>query len=127
MKMEIKTLVKRRFKVENPHLVEEREKKLRKEHEKLVKGMFEFVDAQGGWLDFSYRWFKGEDIKTIRLIHGEICELPMGIVRHLNNTYKKIRRMAADSPDKAADLAMGGKATTYTTQSRIRFTPMEAM
>ena len=30
--------------------VEEKIKKLRKEGEKMVKGMFEFLDAQGGWL-----------------------------------------------------------------------------
>ncbi len=125
--MEIKTLVKRSFKCDNAELMAEKEKKLRKEHEKLVKGMFEFVDAQGGWLDFSYRWFRGEDIKTIRLIHGEICELPLGIVRHLNNTYKKIRTMTSSSPDKAVSDTVRGVPTTCTKQSRVRFTPMEAL
>ncbi len=32
--------------------VQEKIKKMRKEGEKLIKGMFEFVDAQGGWFDF---------------------------------------------------------------------------
>ena len=125
--MRVTTLVTKKFAVPNPSLVEEKEKKLRKEHEKLVKGKFEFVDAQGGWVDFAYRWFKGEPIQVYRLFHGEVCELPMGVVRHLNNTYKKVRNFAANTPDKAAELVGRGVPSTYEVQSRIRFTPMEVM
>ena len=96
--------------------------KLRKEDEKLKKGMFEFLDAQGGWLDFVYRFFKEDPIYTIRLNHGEICELPMGIVKHLNNTKKKIRTLDAQYNQNNR-----GVPKTYETQSRIRFTPMDVM
>jgi hypothetical protein len=125
--MRITTSVKKDFIKVAPEVNEEKIKKLRKEHDKLVKGMFEFVDAQGGWLDFSYRWFKGDDLVTIRLMHGEICELPMGIVKHLNNTYKKIRNFDISTPDKATELNARGMPTSYTKVSRIRFTPMEVM
>ena len=54
--------------------------------------MFEFLDAQGGWLEFAYRKYPGEPIQMIKMIHGEICDLPMGIIKHLNNTKRKIRR-----------------------------------
>ena len=106
-----------------PEKYEELVKKLRKEHEKPCKGMFEFLDAQGGWLDFVYRFFKDDNIMTIRLTHGEICELPMGIVKHLNNTKKKIRTMANTELKSGAR----GVPTTYDVQSRIRFTPMDVM
>jgi hypothetical protein len=96
--------------------------KLRKEHEKLVKGMFEFIDAQGGWLDFAYRFFPEDNIMQIRLTHQEICELPMGIVKHLNNTYKKVRRFSNEIDPNAR-----GIPSTYEIQSRVRFTPINVM
>lgn len=105
-----------------PEKYEELVKKMRKEHEKPVKGMFEFLDAQGGWLDFVYRYFKDDPIYTIRLNHGEICELPMGIVKHLNNTKKKIRQLSGQ-----LEANQRGVPKTYETQSRIRFTPVDVM
>ncbi len=96
----------------------EKIKKMQKEGDKLVKGMFEFVDAQGGWLDFSFRYFPGEPIRTIKIIHGEICDLPMILVKHLNNVYKRVRTMP-DNLDKGAPVV--------TKISRCRFTPMDVM
>ena len=94
-------------------------KKARKEYDKPCKGMFEFIDAQGGWIDFSERVFPGEPILVYRLVHGEICEIPMGLARRLNNTRKKVRKlnMSADGKD----------VKSYEFQSRIRFTPMDVM
>ena len=69
---------------------------LRKEHSKLVKGKFEFIDAQGGWLEFNYRFFPEDLLVTYKLTHGEECEIPMGLVKHLNNTKKKIRTFASE-------------------------------
>lgn len=93
-------------------------KKHRKEDEKVITGMFEFLDAMGGWLEFSYRKYPGEPIQIIKLIHGEICDLPMGVVKHLNNTKKKVRRYNMEIPEK------GQKAPrSFDTVSRVRFTP----
>jgi hypothetical protein len=103
--------------------VKQRIKKMQKEGEKLVKGMFEFIDAQGGWFDFSYRFFPGEPIRTVKLVHGEICEIPMILAKHLNNCHKKVR-----IPPKELD--EGGKprvAGSVTKISRLRFTPMDMM
>lgn len=90
--------------------------KMRKEGEKLVKGMFEFTDAQGGWIDFTYRFFPGDPIIQMRINHGEICELPMLVIKHLNNVYKKVR---------VPSMVLGQPAV-MTKTSRTRFTPMEA-
>jgi hypothetical protein len=100
--------------------VEDMIKKLRKEHDKMVKGKFEFIDAQGGWLDFTYRYFPGDAIQTIHIDHGEICELPMGLVKHLNNVKKKIRRINLHITEKG-----NGVPTSFETISRVRFTPIE--
>ncbi len=94
----------------------------RSRDDKLMKGMFEFIDAQGGFLEFAYRNYPGESIKMIKLIHGEICDLPMGIVRHLNNTRRKVRRYNLELP------YVGGKPPrSFETVSRVRFTPMDVM
>ena len=120
--MQIKELARTSKKFLSPEKYEDLVKKLKKEHEKPVKGMFEFLDAQGGWLDFAYRFFKDDPLFTIRLTHGEICELPMGIVKHLNNTKKKIRKL-----DFQHDPTTRGVPKTYEVQSRVRFTPIDVI
>ena len=116
--MEIRELNKKSKKSLPPAEREELIKKKRKEDEKIVTGMFEFLDAQGGWLEFAYRKYPGEPTQMIKMIHGEICDLPMGIIKHLNNTKKKIRRYSMELP------ASGQRAPrSYETVSRVRFTP----
>lgn len=103
---------------------DERLKKLRKDSEKMVKGMFEFIDAQGGYLEFSYRQFPGEPISTMKIVHGEICDLPMGVVKQLNNTKKKVRRY---NMVELQGTGFRGLPQSYDTVSRVRFTPMDVL
>lgn len=126
--MEIKEIKKKSINIMDSVKYEELLKKTRREHEKLIKGTFEFIDAQGGWFDFCYRFFKGEPLTIIRLIHGESCELPMGIVKHLNNTKKKIRKFNLGS-GRGVELNEQGRGlpTTFDVQSRVRFIPTEVM
>lgn len=95
----------------------ERIKKLRAEGDVLVKGMFEFLDAQGGWLDFNYRFFPGEPIRTVRITHGEICDIPRCLMKHLNNIWVKVttlpKNLDVDKP-------------FVEKRSRTRFTPVDA-
>lgn len=114
------------YKRKNPTVVDKEKaselvKKARKEAEKLVKGRFEFEDAKGGWIDFTYRQFPGEPIVTFHLNHGEVCELPMGVVKHINNTVRKIRKLDMADLDKIHR----GVPPTYEVQSRIKFIPMD--
>ena len=102
--------------------VEDLIKEKRKEDEVPVKGMFEFVDAEGGFFEFTYRIYPGDPIQTYQFIHGEICEIPMGIVKHLNNTYNKIRRYKDVEQTESGTLR---KPRTFETKSRIRFIPSE--
>lgn len=118
--MEFREISKKAQKTESPEKLAEMIKKARKEDEKLVKGKFEFTDAQGGWIEFCYRKFKGEPLLILKLVHGEICDLPMGIVKHLNNTVKKVRKYTGQDMDK------GGRIpTVYEIQSRVKFIPLE--
>lgn len=120
--MEIREINKKMKKSLPPQEREELVKKHRKEDDKLINGMFEFLDAQGGWLEFTYRKYPGEPIQIIKLIHGEICDLPMGIVKHLNNTKKKVRRYNME-------IAPSGQRAprSFETISRVRFTPMSVL
>ena len=120
--MEVREVTK---KIKNTLPANERDelvKKMRKEDDKIRTGMFEFLDAQGGWLDFTYRKYPGESIKIIRLVHGEICDIPMGIVRQINNCKKKVRRYNME-------LSANGTRPmrTYETISRCRFTPTDVL
>lgn len=98
-------------------------KKSRREDDKLRKGMFEFLDAMGGWLEFSYRKYPGEPIQIIKLVHGEICDLPMGIIKHLNNTKKKVRRYG----DVTIPEAGQRPPRSFDVISRVRFTPTDVL
>lgn len=120
--MEIKEMARKKQIKGDPVVYEERLKKMRKEHEKMCKGMFEFIDAQGGWLEFTYRVFPGEPVTYLRIDHGEIVDLPIGIVRHLNNTKKKVRRY-----DMVELKGNRGVPQSHETISRLRFTPMDVM
>lgn len=120
--MEYKTFSKKEINRVPPEKYDEMVKKLRKEHEKMIKGRFEFVDAQGGFLEFAYRFFKGEPLVTIKLFHNEVVELPQGIVKHLNNTKKKIRRFGPELKEGAR-----GVPSTYDVQSRVSFIPVDAL
>lgn len=102
--------------------VEEMLKKMRKEWDKLVKGCFEFTDAQGGWIEFTHRYFPDQPIQQYHFVHGEVCEIPLGIVRHLNNTVKKVRKM---NPEIAETGSIRGVPASYEVQSRIKFTPVD--
>jgi len=120
--MKVTELRKKLVNTKSKTEVESMIKKMRAEDEKLVKGMFEFTEAEGGFFEFNHRIYPGEAIKGYQLIHGEICTIPMGIVKHLNGTKKKVRRyMNVEQPPS------GGVLTpkTYVTSSRVRFIPEE--
>ena len=127
--MEIKEIVRSTQKGVSKEIREDLLKKLRKEHSKLVKGKFEFLDAQGGWLEFNYRFFPEDMLVTYKFTHGEVCEIPMGLVRHLNNTMKKVRHIGADTgAARGNELPTTGKMPmSFETTSRVRFTPLEVL
>lgn len=101
--------------------VEEKIKKLKRDNDKMTTGMFEFTDAQGGWFEFSYRFLKGESIKTIKINHGEIIDIPVLLARHLNNIYKKVRMPAPERDESGRPTKQG----SLTKISRVRFIPMD--
>lgn len=124
--MQIIEINKKKFSPANANQraeVEEKIKKMKKEGEKLVKGMFEFTDAQGGWLDFSYRFFKGDPIRTIKITHGEIVDVPMMLAKHLNNCYKKVRTMPKEVDERGRVKVPGAMMK----MTRTRFIPIDML
>ena len=124
--MEIRQVGRRKINVVDKVKSKELLDKMRKDHAKMVKGKFEFIDAQGGWIEFNYRIFKEDLLVAYKFVHGEICEIPMGLVKHLNNTRKKIRTFGLNNgADRGNELPNRGLPSTFDTTSRIRFTPIE--
>ena len=117
--MQIQEITKKQKNRFTPEKYDEEIKKLRKAYDRPVKGLFEFVDAQGGWLEFNHRIFSGQPILKIRINHGEIVELPAGIVKELRNTKKKIRKY------NNVELPVNGIPNSYEVVSRIAFTPVD--
>lgn len=116
--MRVIELSKKKVNTKSKTEVEELIKKLRKEYHVMVKGQFEFVDAEGGFFEFTERMFPGDPISTIQLIHGEICEIPLGLAKRLNNTKQKISRY------KDVEQAHSGPIKpprVIETKSRVRF------
>lgn len=123
---EIREIRRSQHKKADPVKAKELMDKLRKEHSKMVKGKFEFIDAQGGFLEFNYRFFPEDLLVTYKFIHNEICDIPMGLVKHLNNTIKKVRCFGlSDGPHHGVKLPDRGLPSTYETSSRVRFTPID--
>lgn len=126
--MEVKELVRSKQKTASKTEREELLKKMRKEHSQMVKGKFEFIDAQGGWLEFNYRIFPEDLLVTYKFTHGEFCEIPMGLVKHLNNTKKKIRNFGIQNgAERGNELPARGLPSAYETVSRVRFTPVDVL
>lgn len=118
--MEIRELVKKQTNKMPPAELAALIKKKRSEDEKMIRGKFEFTDAGAGWFEFTNRIWPGELIKTIKIYHGEVCELPMGLVRLLNNCVRKVRGYNMEIP------SHGGKTPrTFSTVSRVKFVPVE--
>lgn len=116
--MEVRTLSVKNRNVMKKEVYDETLKKMRTEHDRLVRGVFEFTEAQGGWFEFTCRTFPGEPIISYKIYHGETTELPAGIVRLLRNCKKKIRKI---NPE----LGSRGVSSTFETISRVTFTPVD--
>lgn len=60
-------------------------KELREKESKLVKGKFVWRECPGGTLEFHYKAFSGDPVKTYHLTDGFEYELPIGVIKHLVN------------------------------------------
>ena len=50
----------------------------------MVRGKLIFHEVPGGTMEFPFRAYKGDPIKTYTLKDGEIVEIPLGVAKHLN-------------------------------------------
>lgn len=94
----------------------------RKDDEKLVEGVFEFIEAGDGLFSFDYRFYPGDQIQTVHIVHGETCTIPMGLIRHLNGTKRKIAFYDNVEQNQTGAVKPIPK---YTRISRLKFTPSE--
>lgn len=102
--------------------VEEMIKKGRKEYERPVKGRFEFTEAPGGVFSFTDRQWPGMPIMQYTIRHDEMCIIPYGVAKRLNNTVQKIRHERSQIGESGA---IRGVPDQYDKNSRIKFIPEE--
>ena len=109
--------------------VDEKIKKLRKQGEKMRRGRFEFNDAKGGWFDFSYRFFPGDPVTTVRINHDEVTDIPELLMWHLNNVKRKVRQLNPKLLDGDQPFAKGHAIKNCYVEkvSRVSFIPMDAI
>lgn len=60
-------------------------KQMREKDRQPVKGMFKYYEVPGGFLEFNYKAYDGEDVVRYELYDGEIYTIPLGVAKHLNN------------------------------------------
>lgn len=56
-----------------------------KKDAEMVRGIFKFYEVPGGSMSFSYRKYKGEQVKRYDMVDGQIYTIPRGVAKHLNN------------------------------------------
>lgn len=53
-----------------------------------IRGQFHFHEVRGGTLNFVFKMYDGEPVEKYKLTDGQICTLPLGVVRHLMTSGK---------------------------------------
>jgi hypothetical protein len=102
--------------------VENMVKKFKKEYEKPVRGRFDFAEAKGGSFSFTDRPFPGMPIMIYTLTHDEVCLIPHGVAKRLNNTIQKVRKQNSQMNEAGP---VKGVPASFENYSRVRFIPEE--
>lgn len=56
----------------------------RQRDKRLVKGVFQCHQPQGGSVKFSFKAYKGNPVETYEFHHGKTYEIPLAVAKHLN-------------------------------------------
>lgn len=88
---EVKSKVKLNSDAEPRPVIQTREmsrEKRRQEDMRIVRVRFKFDEDPGGTLRFSYKMHKGQPVVKHAFVDGREYELPVGLVRHINQTCR---------------------------------------
>jgi len=75
-------------------------KEMQREDSRKVKGKFLCHEPKGGSVKFSFRKYKEDRTQSYHLIDGEEYELPIAVVKHLNNCGWEIHSNLLDAEGK---------------------------
>lgn len=70
---------------------EELLEKMREEDSKIVSGIFKNLEAPGCNAEFSYKYYKGEPIRTYNLEDGKKYDIPLGVAKHINKQCRYVK------------------------------------
>jgi len=74
--------------------------KQHKEDSKKVKGKFLCHEPKGGSVTFPFRKYKEDKTESYHLYDGEEYELPIGVIKHLNNCGWEVHSHLLDQDGK---------------------------
>jgi len=94
----------------------EKYKKALEEDKRMVKGRFSCHQPEGGSVKFSYRKYKEIPKVDYSLVDGEEYELPVMVVKHLNNCGWDVHSHILDK-DGNPTIATGKRIRRFTFQS----------
>lgn len=98
----------------------EEQEKMRKDANKLVKGVFRCHEPRGGSVTLVWREFKGDPVRRYTLYDGQEYEIPKGLAKHLNqNCGYEVHQHILDQNGNPAIDKQGKKV------SRMNFESME--
>jgi len=67
----------------------------------MVKGIFHFYEVPGSVMRFVYKKYKQDKPKRYALKDGEVCNIPLGVAKHLNkDCWYPVHENAVDTDGK---------------------------
>lgn len=57
---------------------------MRDKDREMVKGVFHYHEVPGGFLEFNFKAYKGDEIQFYRFDDNQVYTIPLGVAKHLN-------------------------------------------
>jgi hypothetical protein len=73
--------------------------KMRKQANRMVKGVFRCHEPRGGSVTLCWREFKGDPVRRWTFYDSQEYEIPVGLAKHLNNNCNYYRHGHILNPD----------------------------
>jgi len=94
--------------------------KMRKDANKMVKGVFRCHEPRGGSVTLVWREYKGDPMRRWTFQDGQEYEIPKGLAKHLNSNCKYYKHSHILGPDGNPLVDQKGKEV-----SRMNFESLE--
>lgn len=101
----------------DPDSPKARLKAMRDKDREKVKGIFRFYELPGGTLEFVFNKYKDDPVEKYKLTDGHICEIPLGVAKHLNKNGAYPVHQYRVEEDGKSSIMVGKKVRRFGFQS----------